>query len=236
MLRVVFVGAFLVAGCTSVKSNSIETSGISAHMSIAANGKGQTVASAELLVDNNPTDYVDLSQGDSLVVIVAGTSASMSRGDTLGVISYSQSISGQDAPGTSYAIAFDRTAPAVSAPSSTCTIPAAFTVSAPASGASFSRANDAIVVTYGGSGETDPMDYTVSGTCVSLTSRTIGADSGSFTIPKSALAASGSQASESCQATLTITRSRAGHLDPAFGYGGEIVCQQARTVTFTSTP
>jgi hypothetical protein len=80
------------------------------------------------------------------------------------------------------------------------------------------------------------MGYTVSGSCLNLTTQSIGADSGSFTIPKNALTSPGSQATESCQATLTVTRSRAGHLDPAFGYGGDIACQQARTVTFTSTP
>jgi hypothetical protein len=227
--------AVFVPACTSVKSSDLETSGMSAHMTVTADGQGNTSASAELNVDTNGTDFVDLSAGDSLVATPAGGSPrTMSRSDLLGVISYGASFTGEDAPGTAYTIAFSRKAPNVSAPSSTCSLPQPFAITAPASGASFSRANDAVVVMYGYFGTSDAMTYQVTGPCVSTATGSLPADSGTLTIAKGTLVTSGG--SSSCTATLTLHRSRSGQLDPAYGYGGAISCDQVRTVTFTSNP
>jgi hypothetical protein len=45
-----------------------------------------------------------------------------------------------------------------------------------------------------------------------------------------------SGSSAACTATLTVTRTRRGQLDHAFGYGGSIGCAQARSFMFTSNP
>jgi hypothetical protein len=236
-LAIAVVPVFVTLGtaCTSVKSADLETAGMSAHITVTADGQGNTRASAELNVDNNATDFVDLSPGDSLVATPAGgSSQTMTRGDVLGIISYSTGFNGQDAPGTAYTIAFNRKAPAVSAPSSTCSIPQPFSVSSPASGVTFSRATDAITVNWAAAGQSDAMSYVISGSCVKTATGTIPADSGSFTIPKGTLVVSGG--SSSCTATLTVNRTRSGQVDQAFGYGGGISCIQARSVTFVSAP
>ncbi len=228
--------ALFAAACTSVKSTDVETSGMSAHMTVTADGQGNTGVNAELNVDVSLTDYVDLSSGDALVATAGGgASQTMSRSDLLGVISYGASFTGQDAPGTAYVVAFDRKAPDVSAPSSTCTIPQPFSLTAPASTASFSRAGDAVVVTYAGSGTSDVMTYLVTGSCVDTASGSVTGDTGTIDHPQGALVQPNGGTS-SCTATLTVRRSRSGQLDPAFGYGGGISCDQARTVSFTSTP
>jgi hypothetical protein len=234
--RILLAGAALfVPACTSVKSSDLETSGMSAHMTVTADGQGNTDVIAELNVDTNATDFVDLSAGDSLVSTAAGGAPrSMSRSDVLGVISYDTGFTGEDAAGTAYTVAFHRKAPNVSAPSSTCTLPQPFAITAPASGASLSRAGDAVVVAYSNSGQPDAMTYQVTGPCVNTATGTLPTDSGSITIPKGTLVESGG--TSSCTATLTLRRSRNGQLDPAFGYGGSISCDQARTLTFTSTP
>jgi hypothetical protein len=224
-----------VPACTSVKSTDIDTSGMSAHMTVTADGQGDTAVSAELNVDTNATDFVDVSSGDSLSAAAGGgPGRSMTRSDLLGVISYGTSFTGEDAPGTAYTIAFSRNAPNVSAPSSTCTIPQPFAITAPASGMSFSRSTDAVLVTYSNGGQSDAMTYLVSGSCVNTAGGTVPADSGSVAIPKGTLVDSAGPST--CMATLTLRRSRTGRLDPAFGYGGSISCDQTRTVTFTSTP
>ena len=237
MLRRLSVAAMavLATACTSVHSSDLETSGMSAHMTVTADGSGATGVSVELNVDDNFTDYVDLTDGDSLVATPSGgPSEALSRNDALGVISYSAGFTGKDAPGTSYTVAFQRQSPDVSAPASACTIPTPFTITSPPGGASFSRSSDAIAVTYGSSGTSDAMSYLVTGSCVNQASGPIAGDSGAFTVPRGVLVAAGMTGS--CTAQLSIWRTRDGQLDPAYGYGGGIACDQVRSVTFTSNP
>ncbi len=82
------------------------------------------------------------------------------------------------------------------------------------------------------------MSYSVSGDCIGgPVAVGISGDSGSFSIPSgTVMPTDASQASATCQVSLTVTRTRAGQLDPAFGSGGSIRCVQSRTVSFTSTP
>jgi hypothetical protein len=236
MQRRILIAAIAVLGtaCTSVKSADLETSGMSAHIAVTADSQGNTVASAELTVDNDVTDFVDLTPGDSFAVKVGSTSQSMIRSDVLGIISYSTTFGGQGAPGTTYDVALNRKAPGVSAPSSTCTIPQPFEITSPASGLAYSRGSDGIVVTYSNAGQSDPVSYQLSGPCVNNAGGTVPGDSGSFTIAKSTLVASGG--STSCTVSLTVTRVRSGQLDPAYGYGGAVNCEQARSITFVSNP
>jgi len=208
---------------------------MSAHISVTGTGMGNVVASAELNVDNNPTDFVDLSSGDALVATSGSTSQTLGRSDLVGIISYSATFMGPSAADTTYTVALNRTAGNVSAPSSTCTLPALLTLAAtPAQAQAFSRLGDDITVTWSpNSGPSDSMDYVVSGSCLTTSSGSISGDPGTFTIPRGTLVPSGSP---SCAATLTITRKRSGHLDPAYGYGGDITCGQAASLAFTSNP
>jgi hypothetical protein len=230
----VFIGLSTVA-CTSVGSSSLKTSGMSAYIHVSANGTGQTMALASLNVDDSLTDFVDLNTGDSFVASVNGQSQTMSRSDVLNDITYLASFTGQDAENTQYTIALRRTAD-TSAPSSTCTIPKAFSIRAPVNAAIFSRANDDIVVQYDNAPTTDTLSYDVQGDCVrSSTVAPPAGDSGSFTIAKGSLASTSPSESD-CDVTITLHRSRNGHLDPAYGYGGRIWAEQARSVTVISMP
>jgi hypothetical protein len=228
--------ALTIAGCTDVQSSDIKTAGMSAYMSVTADGSGSSTAIAQLNVDDNLTDFVTLSSGDSLVTSVGGQSQTMSRLDVLNDISYSTSFDGQDGTGSAYTVAFNRTSD-TSAPLSTCTLPAPFALTSPASGSSFSRSS-AIAVSYDGAGTSDGMSYSVSGGCVGgPVSSGVSGDTGSFSIPSGTITPTdASHATETCQVILTVTRARPGQLDPAFGSGGSIRCMQARTITLTSTP
>ena len=124
----------------------------------------------------------------------------------------------------------------VSAPSSTCTLPSPFTITAPTSSGSYSRTGSDLTVTYATAGTGDTMTWNISGECVTGQSGTVSGDSGTFTIAKGLLTGQGASASATCQATLSLTRSRPGQLDPHYGSGGSIVAQHVRSVTFNSTP
>ena len=234
---VVVSGVVLIAGCTSLQSSNLKTSGMSAYLRVIGDGTGQTNASAQFNVDNNATDFVDLSSGDSAVAQAGGQTQTMSRNDVLGAITYQSTFSGLDAEGTQYTIALNR-ASDVSAPSSTVSMPHPFNITAPTSSASFSRTKDAITVTYDNSGSSDQLSWSSNGNCVGgLPGGTVSPDSGSFTIPKGTIVSTdASQASQTCQVTLSLTRVRQGQLDSHYGSGGSIAAEHVRTVTFTSTP
>jgi hypothetical protein len=223
--------------CTSVQSSNLKTSGMSADMQVVGDGTGQTTVSAQFNVDDNVTDFVDLSPGDVAVAQVAGQTRTMARLNILGAISYQATFARLDAEGTQYAIALNR-ANDVSAPSSTCLMPRPFQIAAPTANSSFSRANSDIVVTYDNWSAPDQMSWSAGGTCINgQAGVTIAADGGSFTIAKGTLVSpDASQGRATCQAHITITRQRSGQLDSHFGSGGSIVAQHVRTVTFNSTP
>jgi hypothetical protein len=219
------------AGCTDLQSSDLKTAGMSTSMSVTADGTGQTTVTAQFNVDNNGTDFVNLSSGDSAVAEVASQSRTMSQSNVLGDIAYQTTFSGQDAAGTQYTIALQRTTD-VSAPSSVCTLPNGFNITGPTSSGTFSRQSD-LTVTYDNPGSGDTMTWSLSGCAEG--NGTVTGDSGSFTIPKGTLSPNGAQ-SGTCQDTITLTRARAGQVDSHYGSGGSIVAQQVRSVTFNSTP
>lgn len=226
----------LAAACTSIQSSNIKTAGMTPDLVVIGDGTGQTTATAQFNVDNNPTDYVDLSSGDSVVATAGTQTQTMSRSDVLGAISYQATFTGLDAEGTPYTFALNRTTD-VSAPSSTVTMPQPFEITTPTSGASFSRAMSDIAVAYTNPGQPDQLSWTTQGNCINAPDGTISPDNGSFTIPKGTIGPSdSSQTSTTCQVTLSITRVRHGTVDSHYASGGIIAAEALRTVTFTSTP
>ncbi len=226
-----------VVACTSIQSSDLKTAGMSATFRVIGQGGGQTNASAQFNVDTNETDFVDLSSGDTVVATAGSQTQSMSESDVLNDISYQTTFNGQDAEGTLYNFALDRTTD-VSAPSSTVTMPGPFDITAPASSASFSRATSDISVTYDNSGSSDQMSWSTQGSCINgQPSGVISPDSGSFTIPKGTITpADASQTSATCQVTLGISRVRFGQTDSHYASGSSIAAEALRTVTFSSTP
>jgi hypothetical protein len=84
-MRLLAFSATLVAGagCTGLPSNNITTSGMSASMHVTADGTGQSKVNVQLNVDNNGTDFVDLSAGDTLVARVGAQSHALTRAGAL---------------------------------------------------------------------------------------------------------------------------------------------------------
>jgi hypothetical protein len=202
-------------------------------MTVVSYGSGQTTATASLNVDNNATDFVALSSGDMLTATAGAMSQPLSEDDVLNEISYATTFSNESASGTAYTIALERAAD-TSAPDSSCSLPAPYTIAAPAAGATVSLASS-IVVSYGAGGTNDSVSYSLSGPCIQeQSSMSLGGDPGMFTIASTSIVASDAAAAFPCQVTLSLTRTRIGTIDPAFG-GGDIECTQSRMVTFALT-
>ena len=224
-----------VPACSKVESSSILTSGMSALMSVSADGSGKTVASASLRVGDSALEYVDLSAGDSLLASSGAKSQSMARSSILNVVTYSTEFAGLDAAGTPYAIAFKRSVDS-GAPSSTCTLPTPLTITSPPPSTSFSRASTDISVTWNG-GSSDTMRYEIKGDCLAAKVDGIAGDPGIVVLARGTIAVGDPKnAGVTCAGTIVLKRQRTGKLDPAFGHGGSIFGEQVRSVSFTSTP
>jgi hypothetical protein len=235
-LLVVLGGAPCIAACTSVKSSDVKTQGMSALMQVTDDGSGQTVVRMQLNVDNNATDFIDLSPGDSLMAYNGTQGSGMGRNDIAGDVYYTANFTGADAENTMFRVALNRTSD-VSAPNSTASLPKPFNITAPPAGKSYSRATDDITVTYDTTGTADGMTWELSGDCVNGGSGTVTGDTGSFTILHASLPSSDPmQKTTSCSVSVILKRTRSGQVDPAYGYGGSASATQTRTVMFTSTP
>jgi hypothetical protein len=208
---------------------------MSAQMTVVSDDSGQTTVTAWLHVDNNLTDFVTLSSGDTLSATAGTQTQTMTEDDVLNDVSYGTTFSGESTSNTVYVVALKR-ASDTSAPDSTCNLPAPFLITAPAAGVSVSRSTD-IPVSYGLGGSNDGVSYTLSGSCIEgPTDESVNGDPGAFTISHTTVTTpAGTSPTQPCQATLTVKRTRAGTIDPAYGSGGDISCAQSRSVTFTLT-
>lgn len=232
LLALLAAGAAL-AGCSEdVDSDDVATDAIYASIFVSAPGDGTSSVSASLRVGgSNSNTFLDLTDYDALMAFVNDTSQGMSQSGN----GYSTSFP-YEAEDTPYRVAFLRTPPpdgecaGVSAPNSTVTLPAPFSITSPVQDEVISRGT-AISLTWAGSGEADAMSFTVDGTCIQSYADEIANDNGSFTIPADTIMVVGSD-NASCTATLSVSRSRDGDLDENYGEGGVITARQSRAVQF----
>lgn len=220
----------LLTACGTSDSGSLLTTGISAELSAVTTGDGSTRVVAELFEGSpNQLIFVDLQAGDTLVADVNGQSMTLSKVQFVTIIDY-EAVFPTGNAGDEFNIDFQRTVDA-GAPSSTATLPAAFTLDPIAT--SYSRTAP-ITITYGPSGTADTMGWQASGDCIQVITGALPSDAGSFTIPANMLMATAG--ATNCTVTLSVTRERKGSLDSHYGKGGSIFGQQVRTTTITSTP
>ena len=223
------------SGCAQVESDDVKTDGIYADLLVQADGSGSSVATAALKVGGASSNtFLDLTAGDALEAANGDDVSAMVRNEALGVIWYSAifAVDSADAP---FKISFLREED-VSAPDSDVTMPAGFAITAPAPNTSFSRASDAVVVTWDNSGSTDGFSWQITGDCIVAQFGNQTADNGTLTIPAGAIQPGQNQGANSCTANIQLFRTRAGTLDGAYGEGGVIRARQTRTISILSAP
>lgn len=216
-------------GCSeSVESTDIRTSGIYPEITVTANGSGSSRVQVRLKVGgSNSNTLVDLKGGDELTATVDGDTKVL---DETSKQTYTASFPTDD-EGTEFTIAFMREDDD-SAPASTVTLPAPFTVSVSPTEAS--RASDDVDV------EWDPpaggnVELSMSGNCVQSEDDDV-PDDGSHTITADSIETFESDKDESCTVSVGLERAQRGNIDPAFTEGGMIEALQVRSDSFTSTP
>ncbi len=240
-LRVlVALGLFGALGtaCEQVDSEDILTSGVYANIVAEAEGDGSTQVSTSLRVGGVLSNvFIDLSDGESITAVSGTDEKTLARRSVLGAISYTGTFTGDEAD-KAFTVAWNRTDGLTSAPNTTITMPAPFALTAPTAGATFSRANDDIVVTWDTSGTPDDMLWEVitSNCAREMKNNNITADPGTFTIAAGTFTNIEGHETETCDTTLVMVRRRLGNLDPAYGEGGWVVGRHVQTVTFSSAP
>lgn len=235
--------AALAAGCASADSGDVNTDAIYGDLEVTSGGAGTTTAKAALKVGGAASNtFLDLEPGDTLLATANEETKVMQRMELLGAVWY-ESVFATSSAGTAFRIAFLRThtggdeCTGASAPDSNVTLPAPFAITSPAQDTSFSRTADAITVDWSPSGESDPMSWSIAGNCiVSQYGNALPSDDGTLTIPAGSIQPQESQGATSCQATITLHRSRDGNLDPNYGEGGRIRARQERTLRILSAP
>ena len=220
--------------CTTHDSDSILTSGIYASLGARADGSGRTVAHATLLLGNpNRLDFVDLVGDDELIATREEQMKVMVESQLLGTVAYYAEFDG-DEEDTEFNISFQRTVDD-GAPNSTCTLPPAFEI-ATEPGAELSRSAD-FVIEWDLAGASDVMSWELEGPCIQTVTGSISDDSGSATITAGMVQKrEGEGVEDQCEVTLEISRSRDGDLDPGYGEGGVIRCEQVREAPLLSVP
>jgi hypothetical protein len=229
--------AMLIAACAAatfgcseedVDSSAIRTQGIYARFELVGDGD-DTEVTADIRVGGRTGTVIDLAGEDELVVTSGDERRTMSgsNGD------YSVTMSGSD-DGQEFVIAFERGSDDEGAPDSTATLPDGFTIGGISSGEEVSR-GDGVTVTWDPNGTDDDMSWSLDGDCLFREDGEMG-DSGELDLTASNYDLHPDDEETTCEATLTIERSRPGHLDPAYGEGGGVLAIQRRSISFMSAP
>ena len=217
----------------SVGSDDVLTDGIYAEMRAEATEDG-TRATATLRVGGSTSNtYVMLTGEDSLSASAGGETEDMSRQNIGDRYYYTADF---DANGEDTVVTF-RFARSIDdgAPDSHCTLPSPMTIEAPADGSNFSRMEQDVEIAWDTSGSSQPITLSIEGDCFNHLTLSFEDDPGSHTITAGTLESSADPAT-ACVATIKVSRSNNGTLDPGFGEGGSVVCTQTRTATFRSDP
>ena len=223
-----------LVACESVDSTAVTTAGVYADITAMADGSGSTRTTAILKVGGATSNtYLDLIEADTLEATQGEETQTMSK---VSVGDYREYIAdfNVDEVDTEFAIAFLREVDE-GAPSSVVSLPAKFEITEPASDATFSRETDDITIAWD---VTDgaPMRADITGDCFYVDDIDIDVDDGTVSFAAGSLEAYEDQEDETCDAVISVWRTRVGDLDPSYGEGGVANGVQVRTVSVLSGP
>jgi hypothetical protein len=235
--------ACAAVGCQPVKSSDVRTSGLHADIT-AGSASGSCLVEVLLQVGGKLSNtYAVLTGDDRLVVYYAGTSMAMDRKDDIpGQARYIARMNLQPTD-TELRVAFERGPQDVTAPNSTVLTAPKLNYS-PLATTPYSRAGDALTVSWSPVESTDKVEYRVSGQCLELTDVGPAADPGGFSLPAGSLhkgkpstdpSQQGITVPDNCSASVIVNKKRSGQVDPAFA-GGSFQFYQEDILTFQSVP
>lgn len=220
----------LVAGCVQeedVNSGDLRTSGMYAELTVTNSGDGTNLVVAVLRAGGSGGNTVQLTGGDKLVARSGTQELEMTDRGSSGHHEYTATLTGNTA-GQEIIVALDRGGEG-DAMASSVLLPAPLDLASPVEDAAFDR-TDTLEVQWAPTAP-DSMTFDLDGTCIRGTSVALPSDTGSYEVPDTALKVrTDSETAGTCRATITLTRTRNGTVDKAFGEGGSFEARQVRTV------
>ena len=224
-----------LVACESVESTDVLTSGVYADITATDVGEGSVVTDATLRVGGGNSNVWMNLEGDDALSSTHGEEVQSMVEVSLGdIYSYTAQHDAPDLAGE-FVVAFERTLDE-GAPNTVLTVPDPFDLTGPEADVTFNAAQEDIEVTWEPSGSDDDMILLVTGDCFFNEEVALDGDTGSAVLEAGTLEWADETEPETCQATLTIRRSRAGDLDPGYGEGGVAVGRQDRSVSVLVEP
>jgi hypothetical protein len=223
--------ACVLAACAATTSSkNVRTAALVALIDITSERPDQTVVSANMVVGGRDSNtHVVLEDGDQLVATCQGEKLEMS---SVGNGSYAARFARSDGE---FVIGLERTADKP-APRNVGNMPASFEITSLFGDTAFSRANDALTVTWTPGGTDSVVSIELEGDCIHSTVLEAGKDPGTFTIEAGKVTAWKSQEKESCNVALRVVQTKHGEPDPALGADSSVVLRQIRATRFVSAP
>ena len=237
-ITVALVSAGSLCALTACKettsSANIRTPGISMAVEVVAKSASASTVTATLQVGGPNGTYVILDAPDALFAEADGDRKQMKSVED-GVYEAKFSVAAED---TEFIVALDRENED-DAMDNQGLLPAPFDITS-----SFpdplSRADDDITVTWDPSDKDGDMKLEIEdevGGCIAFDERpNIGGDPGTYVVEKGTLESQDEDMPETCDATLTLTRSREGSHDSALDSESTFVLTQVRSDVFESAP
>lgn len=235
------IAAPALVACTNIDSDDLDTDAMQPTINVrSTDGADGSSVSVVLHVGDSPTTFVEL-QGDDVLTATAGEqTVTLDGSELIGLVQYDGDLDTKT-PGDVITVAFTRTEEGKeSAPDSNVALTEGLALTAPAGGATSSRAAN-LDIAWTSAASEDQVRVGWSGGCVVDGSRDVTAGANSVTLEAGSIAKREQGENEeepvpdNCDVTLTLSRSRSGAIDPAFG-GGSIAHTFTDSVTFASQP
>ena len=231
----------VVAGCSTVQSKDVRTSGISATYVVTL-PETTDVANVSASYRVGTLTFIELGDGESVTASGGGKSVKLKHHKSAGVTDYDGQLDGVVAAGTEITFDLERGSADDSARASTVKLPERVRLTAPQTGTTYSR-RAAIPVRF----ESGPSDLsslvTWAGDCIQPGSLPLEPGRTEVSIPAGELhpvttspsSSPGRKPATTCDVSITLTRRTEGTLDKAFK-DGSITAQTESSRQIISAP
>ncbi|NIK58322.1 hypothetical protein [Kribbella shirazensis] len=240
MKRITAVALVLVlAGCSTVESKDIRTSGITADYVVTL-PETDDVAKVSASYRVGKLTFVELGDGESVTSSGGGKNVRLERHRAAGATEYGGRLDGVVAAGTEITFDLSRGKDDDSAPRSTVKLPERVRLTAPLAGTTYSRRSP-IPVRVDSAPSELPSVLTWNGECIQTGSLELAPGRTSLSIPTGSIRPAtetptpGAKPTTTCPVDLTLTRRSEGTLDKAFK-NGHITAESQSVRRITSTP
>ncbi|MFD7159479.1 hypothetical protein ACFV9C_33105 [Kribbella sp. NPDC059898] len=240
-MKRILVGAMVLvlAGCSTVQSKDVRTSGITATYVVTL-PETTDVADVSASYRVGTLTFIELGDGESVTSSGGGKDVQLKHHKSAGVTDYDGQLDGVVTAGTEVTFTLTRGSGDDSAPKSTVKLPERVKLTAPQTGTTYSR-RAAIPVRFD-SGPSDQSSLlSWAGDCVQSGSLPLEPGRTEVSIPPGSLRpitgtpTPGRKPTTTCQVTVMLTRRTEGTLDSAFK-DGSITAQSESTRLITSAP